>query len=234
MFQSNSQRSLRSVPIWIWLLLFASTLVQFAYHAILPKAAASAENLGRPYSNEVLQIQSLGEPITLGKTVMLWLQSFDNQPGISVPFTSLDYDHVTAWLDSSLTLDPKAQYPLLAAARLYAEVPDPRRQRQMLDFVFERFSADPERRWPWLAHAAVVAKHRLHDSALALKYARALADTSITAPIPSWARHMDLILLEEAGERETVKILIGGLIASGKLASPQELHFWEQRLEQLN
>jgi len=234
MFRADSQRPLRAVPIWIWLLIATSMLGQIGLHLVRPAATASAETLGRPSSNNVLLLQSLGEPTSLGKLLMLWLQGFDNQPGVSIPFAALDYDHVTQWLDASLALDPNGQYPLLVAARVYAEVPDPSRQRQMLDFVFQRFSQDPARRWPWLAHAAVVAKHRLHDQTLALKYARVLADIPLETHIPSWARHMDLILLEEAGEQQTVKILIGGLIESGKLDSPQELNFWKRKLEELS
>lgn len=234
MLRANSQRSLSSVPVSIWLLIIASSVAQIGLHMADQAASASPEKLGRPNSNNVLLLQSIGEPATLGKLLMLWLQGFDNQPGVSIPFAALDYDSVTQWLDASLALDPKGQYPLLAAARVYAEVPDPIRQRKMLDFVFQRFSQDPERRWPWLAHAAVVAKHHLHDRELALKYARVLADTSVESHIPSWARHMDLILLEEAGEQQAVKILIGGLIESGKLESPQELNFWQRKLEQLS
>ena len=39
----------------------------------------------------------------------------------------------------------------------------PARMRQALDFIFDAFAADPNRRWPALAHAALLAKHRLHD-----------------------------------------------------------------------
>ena len=41
----------------------------------------------------------------------------------------------------------------------------------MLEFVYREFLLDPNRRWPWLAHATVLAKHRLHDLPLALRYA---------------------------------------------------------------
>ena len=36
------------------------------------------------------------------------------------------------------------------------------------------FFRDPDRRWPWLAHAALVAKHRLADLPLARRYASAV------------------------------------------------------------
>ena len=83
----------------------------------------------------------------------LYLQAFDNQPGISIPFMQLDYPRVAQWLDASLDLDPLTQYPLLMASQLYAQVPDETRTRYMFEFVYRRFLEDPNRRWRWLAHA---------------------------------------------------------------------------------
>jgi hypothetical protein len=45
----------------------------------------------------------------------------------------------------------------------------------MFDFVEAQFLQDPNRRWRWLAHAAIIAKHGLNDNTLALKYADELA-----------------------------------------------------------
>ena len=130
----------------------------------------------------------------------LYLQAFDNQPGISIPFAQLDYGTVQAWLKRILELDPRTQYPLLMAAQLYAQVPDEVKQRQMLEFVYQEFLVDPERRWPWLAHAAIMAKHRLHDLPLALKYANALAQHATAPSVPHWVAQMHIFLHEDMGE----------------------------------
>ncbi len=42
----------------------------------------------------LLRATSLDEPIALSKMLMLYLQAFDNQPGISIPFREMDYDRV--------------------------------------------------------------------------------------------------------------------------------------------
>jgi hypothetical protein len=101
----------------------------------------------------------------------------------------------------------------------------------MLDFVYRAFLADPNRRWRWLAHAAIVARHRLHDDALALRYAREIATRARTAP--GWARQMHIFLLEDMGEREQAKILLGGLLESGAVTDPAEIRFLTGRLEAL-
>ncbi|MGH8727970.1 MAG: hypothetical protein ACREV9_07400 [Burkholderiales bacterium] len=173
----------------------------------------------------------MDEPIATAQLMTLYLQAHDNQPGISIPFRELDYDRVEAWLSTILDLDPASQYPLLMASHLYAQVPDEKKIRRMLAFVYEEFLRDPEGRWRWLAHAAIMAKHRLKDLPLALEYARALAEHSQSAP--PWARQMHIVLLEDLGEVEAAKILLGGLLESGKVADRHELHFLNQWLERL-
>ncbi len=149
--------------------------MQLAFAALQPAPSANAEALPTLPSASVLRIASLGDPIALAQMLTLYLQAFDNQPGVSIPFLQLDYARVENWLERILELDPVGQYPLLLAAQVYAQVPDEPKQRQMLELVYRHFLADPNRRWPWLAHAAIMARHRLKDQPLALRYAQALA-----------------------------------------------------------
>ncbi len=194
---------------------------------------AVARALPPPPSTEALRLASFGDPIVFAKTLMLWLQAHDNQPGVSIPFRALDYARVQSWLERILSLDPKGQYPLLAASRVYGAVSDEKRKRMMLEFVYRHFFEDPDRRWRWLAHAAIVAKHQLDDQNLALKYARAITDKARGEEVPAWARDMSVIVLEDMGEIDDAKFLIGGLIHSGRITDPHELRFLEQKLKEL-
>jgi hypothetical protein len=101
----------------------------------------------------------------------------------------------------------------------------------MLGFVHEAFLADPGRRWPWLAHATIVAKHRLNDLPLALGYARSIGEQARNAP--PWAKQMQAFLLEDLNELEAAKIVLGGLLASGRLQDPNEQRFLQARLRVL-
>ena len=96
--------------------------------------------------------------------------------------------------------------------------------------MYRKFQEAPVRRWRWLAHAAIVAKHRLDDPRLALAYANAIATEANDASVPSWARQMHIFLLEDLGEREAAKILLGGLLASGTIADEHEIRFLMERL----
>ena len=228
---ARDERPLAAVPGILFAALFATLAAQIAWQAAQPKPVARAEALETPPAVNALRVVSLGEPVALAQLLTLYLQAFDNQPGISIPFRELDYARVIDWLSAILALDPVGQYPLLMATHLYGQVPDPARERLMFAFVHKQFLQDPNRRWRWLANAALVCKHRLKDLPLALRYAREIAERAPAAP--AWARQMHIILLEDLGEVASAKILIGGLLDSGEIKDEFELRFLIDRLKSL-
>ncbi len=169
-----AERSIARVPRLVLALLALGLAAQIALKASSPQPRAKAEDLAPAPSIAALRLASFGDPVALAKALMLYLQAFDYQSGSKVPYHDLDYGRLEAWLARILELDPRGQYPLLAASRLYAEVPVEEKQRRMLEFVYRQFFVDPNRRWPWLAHAAAIAKHRLRDLPLARRYAAAI------------------------------------------------------------
>lgn len=228
-----TERALRVVPRPVLGLLLAAFLAQLAWHGWSQGPVARAQRLPPVPSVAVLRVTSLGDPVALAKVLMLWLQAFDDQPGVSIPFRDLDYARVIDWLGRILSLDPRGQYPLLAASRLYGDIPDPAKERQMFEFVYREFFKDPDRRWPWLAQAVLMARHRLHDPRLALKYARALREKATGPNVPDWAKQMQIFVLADMGEVQSAKVLLGGLLASGTIKDPHELAFLKGRLKQL-
>jgi hypothetical protein len=226
-----AQRPWSAVPAWVRIALVLALAAQLAGHAIAPAPQARAVDLPAPPAVAAMQVAALGDRLPAAQLATLYLQSFDNQPGISIPFAALDYGRVVGWLAMLSDLDPDSQYPFLLASHVYAAVPDPSRQRQMLAFVHDRFDADTARRWRWLAHAAIVARHRLGDLPLATLYARALTERATDPSVPGWARQMSVLLLADKGEVEAAKILLGGLLDAGAITDPQELQFLLKRLE---
>ena len=228
---NSAARPLSTVPLPVLAVLIASLVIQVCWSYAQPQAAATAEALPNPPDTRLLHLYGLGEPDTLAKILMLWLQAFDNQPGVSIPFARLDYARVVNWLDALLHLDSRFQYPLLSASRVYTETPDDVGKRQMLEFVHRRFREDPESRWPWMAHAVYVAKHRIKDLQLALKYANALRLNLSNDTAPPWVTQMEIFVLEDQGEIESARIIIGGLLAGGQLAdNDNELRFLKNKL----
>ena len=232
-FYSRKERPISDVPLPVILILVLALAAQSAWHYTRPDPVATAGELPPPPPAGFMRLISLGDPVALSGIAMLWLQAFDNQPGLSIPFSQLDYTRLTGWLETILDLNERTMYPLLAASRVYGEVADDGKKRQMLEFVYREFLEDPDRRWPALAHAVYVAKHRLKDLPLALRYARALAEKTGPDTVPFWARQMHIYVLEDMGELESARILIGGLLESGTISDPKELEFLQQRLETL-
>jgi hypothetical protein len=213
-------------------LLLVLALQAWVHHAT-PRAKALATDLPALPSVPVLRALSLDEPIALSKMLMLYLQAFDNQPGVSIPFRDLDYARVEDWLTKILALDPAGHYPLLSASRLYGEIPVAAKQRQMLAFVQREFLRDPNTRWPWLAHAVLIAKHQLKDLPLAGRYAKDLRDRATGKNVPHWAQQMDIFIREDMNELQSAKVLLGGLLQSGRITDPKEWHFLNEKLKEL-
>jgi len=227
------ERPISDVPWWITGSFALALALQIAFATSQPPPAAKAEDLRPPPSADGLRLAAVGEPVALAKLLMLYLQAFDYQAGTRVPYRDLNYAHLEGWLGRILELDPTGQYPLMSASRLYAEVPDPAKQRQMLDFVYREYLKDPNRRWPWLAHATILAKHRLKDLPLARKYAVALQQHTTASDVPVWVKQMEPFILEDLDELEAARILIGGLITSGQVRDVRDLELLERRLKAL-
>lgn len=222
----RDERPLRYVPPAAWLFLAFFLVVQIAWRAGQSPGAPSGADLPPAPSVAALRLASFGEAPTASRLAMLYLQAH--------PHRELDYGRLVAWLDAVLALDPRSDYPLFAAARIYAENPDPARSRLALDFVHRQFFADPEHRWQWLAHGALLAKHRLKDLPLARQYAAAVQRHARSPDVPLWARQMEVFILEDMGELEAARIMLGGLLESGQVTDPGEARFLRHRLEQLS
>ena len=221
----------RGVPSAILVLLGASLALQIAWRASERAGTPAAEELPPAPRPVALKLAALGEPQALARLTMLYLQAFDYRSGNRLSYQKLDYDRLIAWLDAIVELDPRSQYALFSAARIYAEVDDPVRQRKMLEFIYRRFLEDPGRRWPWLAHAALLAKHRLKDLALARRFASAIDRLATGPDVPGWAKQMEIFILEDMNELDAARVLIGGLLASGRITNPEELRFLDERLK---
>jgi hypothetical protein len=220
----RDERALSTVPAWLWTLLAATLAAQLALRAPHAARAPQASELPRAPDVRALRLASFGEPEALARMLALHVQSFG---------LASDYRRLVGWLGGILELDPRSHYPLFLAARVYAESADPARARLALDFVYQEFLRDPNRRWPALAHAALLAKHRLGDLPLARRYASAVQRYTTTPDVPLWAKQMEIFILEDMNELEAARIMLGGLLESGTVHDPGELRFLQQRLQEL-
>jgi hypothetical protein len=228
-----AERPLRFVPAAVLALLGAALAAQVAVHRMQGPPAGVQRALPAAPTIDLLRLASLGEPIALSKLLLLYVQAFDYQAGSKVAYRHLDYDRLAGWLGRMLDLDPGGQYPLFLAAQVYADVADPARARRMLDLVYDEYLRDPNRRWPWLAQATLIAKHRLKDLPLARRYAVALQTHTTAVDVPLWVRQMEPFILEDMNELESARVLLGGLIASGQVKDERDLLLLKRRLDAL-
>ena len=230
---SLDYRPLGAVPRAVWVALMLALAAQLAWRATERPGAPGADALPPVPSARALHLASFGEPEAAARLAMLYLQSFDSGGSGTVPYSRLDYPRLVGWLGAILDTDPRSQYPLFSAARVYAETADTARARIALEFVHREFLRDPNRRWPWLAHAALLAKHRLKDLPLARRYAQAVERNSTAANVPLWAKQMEIFILEDMNELEAARIMLGGLVLSGTVRDPAELRFLKEHLDEL-
>ncbi|HIF50154.1 MAG TPA: hypothetical protein EYQ42_01225 [Thiotrichaceae bacterium] len=226
-------RDLSFVPNNIWIVLILSLFLQCLWHFSFSRLEVKRYNLTIPPTSTHIRLMSLDDPVSAAKLTMLWLQAFDNQPGVSIPLKELNYDRVVEWLDIIIELDSKIQYPLLAAIRFYAEVQDVEKQRMMIRYVSDKFIESPNERWSFMAHAVYVAKHRIKDLKLALECAELIRQHAKGDNVPYWAKQMEIFILEDMNELESAMVILGGLIESGELKDSHQRKFLGQKLEEI-
>ena len=225
------RRGRRAVPPRVLLLLGASLLLQAGWQLGVNAWQPEPGPLPAPPAALTLRLLALDERPAAARLALLWLQAFDTRPGISVPLRDLDYERVSAWLDLALALDARSRQPLLAAARFYAEVPVAHKQRQMIHWIREKFMQRPNARWPFMARAVYLARHRLKAPPLALALARLLRRHATGPAVPAWAGQMELFVLEDMGEIEAATRLCLALIEQSR--DPAQTAFLRQRLHEL-
>ena len=230
---TRDERPLSAVPLLVWGVLVAALAAQIAWRTLQAPSAPRAADLPPAPSAQALRLASFGEPNALARVMMLYLQAFDSGAGNTQPYRRLDYGRLVGWLDAILALDRRSEYPLFTASRIYAENADAAKSRLMLEFIYRQFFVDPDHRWQPLAHAALLAKHRLHDLPLARRYAAAIDRYTRSPDVPLWARQMQIFILEDMNELEAARIMLGGLLASGQIRDPAEARFLAQRLKDL-
>jgi len=230
---TRDERPLRQLPAGLWLALALALAAQLAWRTHEASPRVREAELPPAPSAAALRLASFGEPEATARLAMLYLQAFDYGGANPTPYRRLDYGRLIDWLAAILELDPRSDYPLFAAARVYAENPDPAKSRLALEFIYREFFADPDRRWAALAHAALLAKHRLHDLPLAQRYAAAIQRNARSSAVPLWARQMEVFILEDMNELEAARIMLGGMLASGAIRDPDEARFLRQKLDEL-
>ncbi|MEZ5823238.1 MAG: hypothetical protein R3C97_00355 [Geminicoccaceae bacterium] len=185
---------------------------QIALGLVLERERARpAGLLPPPPTAQALLVRGLGDRQLAYRMAALELQEAGDGGGVITPLLLYDYDRVAAWLDVVDRLDREAEHVMVMATFYFALATDPAKVRRMVEFVVEAFERRPEKRWRFLAHAAFLARFRLHDRDYALAIARRLASLDIEG-LPIWTKQMPAFVLAEMGEDEAAADLMNAIL----------------------
>ena len=235
LFVKDEYMPLRRVPIWLWALSAAALAGQLFLHGALgaPQVSERGLQLQLPPSDGMLRLAALGDTPALSRIIMLNLQAFDNQQGVSISFRDLDRDLLALWLDRIVALDEKSEYPHFTAAKVYTTAYNDELRRAMAKWVRRQFRRSPDTRWEWMAHVTNMVRHVIKDDALSLEMARELRELTTPEKVPGWARQLEVFFLESKNEYESSAALLSNLLSSGEVSNPQEFSFLLGRLEDI-
>lgn len=227
----TSQRSLGQIPALITAGMLAIFAVQVGYHHWYKSSLIEAyQELNQPYPVKYYKAISLGSDRLLSYLLLLGVQLHDNQKGRHINYTHLNYEVLREWLINLYELNPLSDYPAFLASRVYSQVPDTERTRQMIVLIEELFDRNPQQHWRRMTEACVLAKHHLNDLPLALRLAQKISSLPSTIELPYWARDMELVLLDELNQYESAQLLISSMLESGEIKDKDEIRFLKTRL----
>lgn len=227
----SGERKLSQAPLFVIIGLLAFLVIQISYHQLVKSATvASYQKLNAPGDVRYYRALSLGSDKLLSYMMMLAVQMHDNQKGQHLSYRNLDYGNLSKWLLMLYRLNPHSDYPAFMATRVYSQITDKQKTRQMIRVVETIFESNPEKYWRRMTEACLLAKHKLKDLQLALELAKKVADISADITLPHWARDMKLVLLDELNQLESAQLLISSMLQSGEIQDPDEVRFLRSRL----
>ena len=235
LFVKDEYMPLRRVPFWLWALSAIALTGQLFLHGTLgaPKVSERGLHLQLPPRENMLRLAALGDAPALSRIIMLNLQAFDNQQGVSISFHDLDREMLALWLDRIVSLDEKSEYPHFSAAKVYTTANNVELRRAMTKWVRRHFQNSPNTRWEWMAHVTNMVRHVLKDDELSLEMARELRELTSPEKVPGWARQLEVFFLESRNEYESSAALLSNLLSAGEVSNPNEFAFLLGRLEDI-
>ena len=101
-------RPTRKAPRGAVVLGICALALQLTIGATRPAPTAHAAALPPPPSPPLLALARTFDRLPAAHMLLVYLQAFDNQPGISIPYRELDYGRVIGWLAAALELPKSA------------------------------------------------------------------------------------------------------------------------------
>lgn len=179
---------------------------------------------------------SLGDPEFSYRYLALGLQNMGDVGRDVTPLKGYDYQKLGRWFFLLNQLDPASDHVPMIAAYYFGATRVPKDVAVVVGYLSAIGQIPAGDKWRWLAHAAYLAQHRMHNTDLALTFAYKLLrmhrDEGVEMPV--WARQMPAFILKNTGDRAAARELMENMLVSEKTAYPEEINFMKSVLiEQL-
>jgi hypothetical protein len=228
---AGQERDLKQLPPLLIFAFILTFILQVAHQQYSTSSLnASFTQLARPFSAGFYRSVAMGSDKLWSYLLLLKVQLHDNQRGRHENYKNLDYKTLSDWLLTLSRLNPDYDYPAFLAARVYSQVGDRDKIRDMISVIEQLFEQNPALHWRRMTEACLLAKHQLNDLDLALALAKKVASLPKSIELPYWARDMRLILLDDLNQLQSAQILISSMLQSGSITDTDELRFLKQRL----
>ncbi|MCK5518373.1 MAG: hypothetical protein KAI61_03075 [Alphaproteobacteria bacterium] len=179
-------------------------------------------------------MMTLGDPEFSYRFLALILQNLGNTGRDTVPLKSYDYEKLGRWFFLLHELDPASDHVPMIAAYYFGGTRVPKDVAVVVDYLGVVGQISVGEKWRWLAHAAYLARHRMHDLSLALKLAYKLVKMPDKDNFPQWARQMPAFILKEQGDNEAARQMMENMLVTENVVHPEEINFMKMYLiEQL-
>lgn len=180
---------------------------------------------------------ALGDPEFSYRSGSLALQNLGDGGGEVTPLKNYDYKKLDKWFRLLNDLDPASEHLPMIAGFYFGAVQDrPASTRVVVDFLAEVGQNPAGQKWRWLAQAAFLSRHVLHDMPLALDLAYRLKKMQPLdgRPLPAWARELPAFILQAQGDKAAAKQIIESMLLDSAKEAPEEVNFMKGYLvEQL-
>lgn len=168
---------------------------------------------------------TLGDPEFSYRFLAITLQNLGDTGRDITPLKGYNYERLGQWFFLLHQLDPASDHVPMVAAYYFGGTRVPKDAAQVVKYLSTAGNIPVGEKWRWLAHAAFMAQHKMHDLTLALDLAYKLAKMPNSAEMPQWARQMPAFILSEKGDKAAARKLMENMLVTEKNMHPNEINF---------
>lgn len=174
---------------------------------------------------------SLGDPQFSYRFLALALQNLGDGGAEVTPLKNYNYERLGKWFLLLHKLDPVSDHVPMIAAYYFGATKVPKDIAMIVDYLSVAGQVPVGEKWRWLAQAAYLAQHRMHNVNLALELAYKLTRMSQSGvDMPQWARQMPAFVLKNRGDKAAARQLMENMLVTEKNLHPAEVNFMQSYL----